>query len=179
MSVPTVTYRPATDRQISFIKRLLAERTLDDTTANLVDTMRAKAVRTELTTRDASEVIEMLLASPKAPSAPPEAPVNEETGDVDGGIYEDGDSLYRVYYGRESGRMLAKEVTLHEDGATYTYAGAARRVLSKDAKRLPLEQVGALGITAGNCLLCGRDLSDPESLDRGIGPICAQNYEVA
>jgi hypothetical protein len=29
---------------------------------------------------------------------------------------------------------------------------------------------------ANHCACCGKELSDPESVARGIGPICADNY---
>ena len=32
------------------------------------------------------------------------------------------------------------------------------------------------GKASGNCSICGRDLTDPESIERGIGPICAAKY---
>ena len=32
------------------------------------------------------------------------------------------------------------------------------------------------GKASGNCSVCGRDLTDPESIERGIGPICAGKY---
>lgn len=163
--------RPVSDKQIKFIAKLVKEK---DTSAieEQVQDARNAVMRQSFSVTEASALIDVLLDQPKVPA-------QESEEQIVGGIYEDGDDLYRVYFGRESGRMLAKKVTIEEDGATYTYAGAASRVLSEQAKRLPVEEVGSLGIVAGNCLICGRDLSDPESLDRGIGPICAQNYEVA
>jgi hypothetical protein len=32
------------------------------------------------------------------------------------------------------------------------------------------------GKASGNCAICGRDLTDPESIERGIGPICAEKF---
>lgn len=34
----------------------------------------------------------------------------------------------------------------------------------------------AYGKTFGVCSCCGRDLTDPASVERGIGPICADNF---
>lgn len=34
----------------------------------------------------------------------------------------------------------------------------------------------AYGKKFGKCAVCARELSDPESVDRGIGPICAEKY---
>lgn len=32
------------------------------------------------------------------------------------------------------------------------------------------------GRLTGSCSCCGRELTDPESVQRGIGPVCAENY---
>lgn len=36
----------------------------------------------------------------------------------------------------------------------------------------PVEALKAHGIATGSCGCCGRELTDPESIQRGIGPIC-------
>lgn len=40
----------------------------------------------------------------------------------------------------------------------------------------PAESAVAYGRRTGNCAICGRELTKGESIDRGIGPICADNY---
>lgn len=40
----------------------------------------------------------------------------------------------------------------------------------------PVNQAIAYGKEYGVCALCGRDLSDPISVERGIGPICAERF---
>jgi hypothetical protein len=59
----------------------------------------------------------------------------------------------------------------------YHYLGAAARHLPTTARRLSLAEVGAMGKTFDHCLTCGRRLDDPESVDRGIGPVCAKKYD--
>jgi hypothetical protein len=36
----------------------------------------------------------------------------------------------------------------------------------------PAAALKAHGIATGSCGCCGRELTDPESIERGIGPIC-------
>lgn len=122
------------------------------------------------TVKLASEVIDYLV------NLPDKADSIEE--DVEPGIYIDIDSnLYRVYLGQKSGRALVKSVSvIGESDVEYTYLGSARRVVATDFRRLSLEEVGSLGRTFNTCLVCGRRLDDPESVDRGIGPICAGKY---
>ena len=40
----------------------------------------------------------------------------------------------------------------------------------------PLAEAIAHGKATGVCSCCGRELTDPESISRGIGPICAKKY---
>ena len=161
--------RPVTEKQIKFIARLVAER---DTAVieEQVQDARNAIMRQSFSSADASALIDSLLDQPRAAEEP-------TADDIEGGVYEDGDDLYRVYFGQKSGRMLAKQVEIDYDGSTtYHYAGAASRVLSAKARRLSVDEIGHLGVLTGQCLICGRRLDDPESVDRGIGPTCASKY---
>ena len=40
----------------------------------------------------------------------------------------------------------------------------------------PKQAAIAYGQRFGSCAVCGRELSDKDSVDRGIGPICAEKY---
>jgi hypothetical protein len=40
----------------------------------------------------------------------------------------------------------------------------------------PAETVIAYGKRTGQCAICSRELTDPESVSRGIGPICADRF---
>lgn len=93
-----------------------------------------------------------------------------------------GDQYVRVYLGQQSGQMLAKRIHAEADGGewvvSYEYLGLASKVLTPDTTpvRMSLEEVGEMGIAFNHCLICSRRLDDPESVDRGIGPVCAANY---
>lgn len=45
--------------------------------------------------------------------------------------------------------------------------------LLADLEQNPLAYIGRHRIESGRCAVCSRDLTDPESIERGIGPICA------
>ena len=172
----TITTRPtewpASDRQRSYIESLLAQRDTSGTAyAGWVPDW-SRSTRSK-----ASDVIDFLVTLPKKTAAP--APARE----FEAGIYRSGDHLVRVYEGQKSGAMLVKQVDRHSDGplpedqyVSYTYLGAASRVLDDSYVRLSMEEVGALGVASNHCLICGRRLDDPESVDRGIGPVCASRY---
>jgi hypothetical protein len=40
----------------------------------------------------------------------------------------------------------------------------------------PIKSAVAYGQQTGICACCGRELTDPDSIERGIGPICASNF---
>lgn len=69
-----------------------------------------------------------------------------------------------------AGRLYAK--LLNQDTWKFDYvAGLVTKLDPKD--RLTLAQAEELGKTWHHCGCCGRELTNPESIDRGIGPICA------
>ncbi len=167
-------FRPATDKQRTFVEKLLREKDLSGTKYAdwTPDWSRA-------TSRTASQVIDYLLTLPRKGEA------NREEGELPAqpGVYWiHGDHLVRVYLGQQSGQMLVKRIHFEQDGdektVSYEYLGSARKVLTPEAtpERLSLEEVGSLGKTFDHCLACGRRLDDPESVDAGIGPICAKRY---
>lgn len=169
---------PASLKQQEFITRLLGER---DTTGTAYEGWTPNWNRS--TSKAASLVITYLLTLPKK-----QAPA--DTPELEAGIYSNIDSVgaqdatfMRVYLGQQSGKMLAKEITHHSDGPlaedqylVMDYRGAASRYVTEGFRRLSLEEVGRWGVTTNHCLICGRRLDDPESVDRGIGPVCATKY---
>ena len=40
----------------------------------------------------------------------------------------------------------------------------------------PTNVISGYGRLTGACALCGRDLTDQDSVDRGVGPVCAKNF---
>lgn len=94
----------------------------------------------------------------------PSAPVITQPG-----FYELDGNIYKVKQGR-SGRLYALHVTQGDTKGTFA-SGVVFR-LTEDMK-LTEERASAFGRITGQCLICGRTLTDPSSIDRGIGPVCA------
>ena len=42
-----------------------------------------------------------------------------------------------------------------------------------------IEALKLLGKLSGFCSFCGRQLDDPDSVERGYGPVCAKKYHLA
>ncbi|WP_156150390.1 DUF6011 domain-containing protein [Gordonia sihwensis] len=160
--------RPATDRQRNYLRSLL-ERTGDDTTVADTDTLTCAA---------ASALIDELLPRAKAAKVTP-PPV-----DVDPDLTPAG--RYRIVYvgaemtvkvdrpttGRWAGWVFVKEIDAD---------GEERRLSRADSKGV-LAVIAATGAKAassaygrftGVCGVCGRTLTNPDSIESGIGPICA------
>lgn len=181
----TLTPHPASEKQIAFLSRLTSERDTSGIT-EMLRKARLSAVEGTFDKRSASALIDALLDCPKAETASLPEP--------EAGVYENGGTLYRVYKGQQSGRMLVSRIDYdtavvpggeESDGepvpsvenVSYDYLGLAARNLPATATRLSLEQVGGLGKEFDHCLVCGRRLDDPDSVDRGIGPVCASKYD--
>lgn len=87
-----------------------------------------------------------------------------ETGNNPGALYvkrDDGTYLGKIFKGAFFGsRDCTPEVS-----------GELRSLISD-----PAAAVKAYGLRTGNCAICNRELTDPESVERGIGPICAGRF---
>lgn len=172
--IPATTYadekpavrRPASEKQVALITKLAAERDWnpnghrgDNPSADTISDVLAGIV---VESRDASAAIDFLFGCAKAP-------VSLATRD-DAGVWVAADgTLFRVYLGQQSGRMLMKKVVGHD----LEYVGQARL---EGLRRATAEEVGTWGKVTGTCLHCERRLDDPVSVDRGIGPVCWAKY---
>jgi hypothetical protein len=82
--------------------------------------------------------------------------------------------LVKVQAARGTGNLYGKTLVSTDGGETYafTYTPGATRGLTQD-HRLSLDAAKAWGKRTGTCCNCGALLTDPVSVDAGIGPICA------
>lgn len=146
---------PASPRQISFLTSLASERDFDLASRNPAG----------LTVREASELIEFLLAMPKPAS-------RVAFVELEVGMYRlDNGDIYRVQRSRESGRLYAKKLDWANN--TFVYEAGAMRVLTAD-DRMTLADAKAWGVETGICCVCSAFLTDPKSVEAGIGPVCAK-----
>ena len=81
-------------------------------------------------------------------------------------------SATRVKANRAGTSVYAMELI----GMQWEYAGREPLGLCTAASRMTLEQAIAYGHATGNCVVCGAPLSDPKSVERGIGPVCAKKF---
>lgn len=62
------------------------------------------------------------------------------------------------------------------DGESFEYDPSAIRDVIQYGHQATLEEASAFGVAFGTCAICGRLLTNPESVERGIGPVCAERF---
>lgn len=166
------TYRTLSAKQAGFLRRLLAERVASASVQALIrDGVEA------LTMKDASSVIESLLASPRIPN---------ESAITTPGVFETPDgAIFIVKPNRARTNLYAKRLVeiggerLAESGdhvhIEFEYAPGAIFKLS-ESMRMDVERARELTVRYGRCIVCGRHLKDAKSVERGIGPVCIQSF---
>jgi hypothetical protein len=174
---------PATAPQLSFINALLRDRDVPAATrealpANLSDLSKAAA----------SNLITALKAAPYARREPVPAPVavaavadvpaapafTPEKGDV---LLSPAANLIIRVRASQQGNLYALTRPASASPAdgplpAFSYAPGLLRNLPADARRLTLSEATAISAAWGECFRCGRTLTDPASVAKGIGPVC-------
>lgn len=78
-------------------------------------------------------------------------------------------------YIRADGHYAGKISPTGEFSPAYETTTAQKERITTVA-RDPLAAAVAHGHETGNCAICSRHLSDPDSVTRGIGPVCAKKF---
>jgi len=82
-----------------------------------------------------------------------------------------------TYSGDVVGKIEAAEATIWASKCAnaLTSRDAVVAIL-EELEANPLEAAKKYGRESGRCCSCGRDLTDPASIENGIGPICIQKF---
>lgn len=153
----------ATPKQLAFLRSLLVDLDAGDPDAAVA------GFAAKLDRRGISKAIDELLVAVKAKRAATKrttSPVS--TTVVPDGMHGVDGRIFKVQTARTSGKPYAKELV----GTSFEYAPGAIKLLSADTV-LSIEAAAAFGKRTGTCCCCARTLTDPKSIDAGIGPICA------
>lgn len=104
------------------------------------------------------------------------APVPRIQGIMDAlspGMYTLNGDYFRVVKSRGSDRMYAQKLTPGIDGDNGKFAYAPGVVAQlRPNHRLDRESAALFGRKTGQCVACGRNLTNTTSIEEGIGPIC-------
>ncbi len=111
------------------------------------------------------------------PKATPKPKVASSNYKVTEGIYKVGETIYKVQPSR-GGNLYAKELILTEEGkaADWEYVGRRPFRTFSAETRLTLEEAKEFGKTHGICCACGALLTAEDSMEAGIGPVCAGRF---
>lgn len=167
---------PATERQVNFIYSLLNDREYPEQSRQ---NLTAALSNGEVSKGKASETIEWLLKQPKkaaATSAPkttsgalPDVPAGRYAVEEDGVL-----KFWRVdrpEQGRWAGYTFLK-IQASDDWYPVRDRARVAKIVGEIAND-PQAASARYGHEIGACGICGRTLTDPESIERGIGPVCA------
>lgn len=173
--IPAPVKNGATEKQINFLIKLMNERDLPWTQDQL----------DKLTKKDASSLIDTILSAPKAPKKVPAGkPAAPKAPEITDGMYlnpETGE-IFKVQYAvHGSGKLYAKKLVVWEDegnlpaSVSFEYAPGMVYKLRPEW-RMTLDQAKEFGALYGTCCVCARTLTKEESIEAGIGPICAGKF---
>lgn len=182
----------ATEPQIAFILSLTDEVGEADAASMLWSNFEATDA-SELSTKDASAYITLLKKAQdelrkqerkaaaerrnrQRKAAAERRVLQEAKAAVEGldeGVYAYEGDVFRVYPARQGGHLLAKR--FNPETREWDYLGAASRFVSADMK-MPLEDAMRFGLDFGICVCCARALTDPDSINAGIGPVCKKRH---
>ena len=159
-----------TEKQAAFIEKLCVERGVEQGDVS------------RMTTGEASQYINSLLAMPKVASASASSASAPGVDVPKVGMYHGpAGRIFRVYLGQQSGRNLVKQLVSDGEGTggyTWQYVGSALTLAKqgKIVRPMTLDEAVKFGKMTQTCVCCGRRLDDPKSVDAGIGPVCAQKF---
>lgn len=162
MDTALATKVPATEAQISFLIKLLAEK-IEDPAKSLDAIKWVNEHRMSKAT--ASAKISEYMAMPKVREA------FSSTPELDEGMYRMNDDIFKVYR-TQAGHLATKQLT--EDGFEYTGRKPLHSLTAEH--RMTLDEAKAYGKVTGTCCNCGRTLTNEDSIEAGIGPICAGKF---
>lgn len=89
------------------------------------------------------------------------------------GMYKVGDQIFKVQWNQERSHLYAKALQKDEDGKWFFsfVPGGLHRI--RPEHKMSKEDAKSFGALYGTCCVCGKTLTNEESIDRGIGPVCA------
>lgn len=187
MQNTTATRQAPTEKQVTFIRRLVQERPQQTLFSGVPE---------DLDRREASKLIDALLKEPKSfaiKSEPAAARAMDRweasasvrhTPVVEPGMYRDPNTqqVYKVQKSKQTDNLYAKKlveitgqrlVDTDESIAHFEFDYDSGAIFKLDAAwRMTLDEAKAFGIRYGVCCVCGITLKDATSVALGIGPVC-------
>lgn len=153
--------KPASEKQIAFATKLIAERVTETTIHDLAG----------ITSREISRMIDGLMTAPRKASA------TVKTERPAPGFYICDGQIIKVQENQARTGVYAKLLVpsgTAKRGSWIYQPGLIDQL--KGAKPATLKLMALYGQGTGTCGICGAELTNAESIERGIGPICASKF---
>jgi len=156
---------PMSERQESFLRSLLAQKTPDADADEIVATLNTLPNPAS----GASSMIDILKQQPNAVKVSHIEPTKPEL--VKGDVHVVNGEYYRVHQAQGSGNLYACKW----DGTRFDYDRGAISKLNPDNK-ITAEQAAEFGHMFERCCFCSTPIDTPESTEVGYGPVCASKH---
>lgn len=166
------------DRQLDFIASLWEQREFPS--AEAAQALAFGTYDDDFGPRQASALIDTLKGLPRRGTR--ERNLAQQRAEVElevGALYAlatgndpDAIEIYRVQRSKSSGKLYALRV--REDGGTEYAPGVVTRL--DPARKLTLAEAQAWGQRTGTCCQCYAKLTNPKSIELGIGPVCRGKF---
>lgn len=161
---------PATDNQLRFLKNLISQRVFEgDKHLQWKAMCLSELEGGSLTIERASKWIDWLKGLPapaKAASTPADLGYYHPIGDLS--------TVFVVVENKEKTSRYAKRLVIDGNRGKWQYDHRRVYELGYTDRyvKFTVEEAAALGKQHGLCIICGRTLTDPKSVEAGIGDIC-------
>lgn len=159
------------EKQVAFMTSLLSQKLPEADAADFISKMDSQ--------KKFSENIDALKAMKAVPARKIAEQATDDATEISDGFYVWDEQVYKVQRAvHGSGNLYAK--LMDEDGHFNFMSGAifklTKAVKAGEAERLTLARAKELGHLYGRCMVCGRTLTDEQSIADGIGPVCATKF---
>jgi hypothetical protein len=174
----------ATHKQIMYIVSLATKRGYD-VRAMVAETDESGEIvlnesgecSPKITKKAASASIKKL----QDPSSVIDAPKIEKPAatkvELEDGMYRFDGRIFKVQHAvHGSGRQYAKELVQFDDDSWGFEIARGMVYKLRPEHKMTLEEAKEFGALYGTCCVCGRTLTNEESIEAGIGPICASKF---
>jgi hypothetical protein len=134
-------------------------------------------MESEPTKADASAKITALKEAKSAKAAPTSK--GATTSAIPNGVHMIDGYIIRIRTsksGNQYGERLLTQIEQEEHGTEWSYEGRKALKGASAATVLTLAQAKAFGVAYGVCAVCGARLKDIDSIEAGIGPVCAKKF---
>ena len=92
---------------------------------------------------------------------------------VEGELWSVEGVIYRIHCSM-AGRLYTKRLT--DSGTSFVYDASGMQKVRTNGTKLTLEEAKEFGKRTGQCCVCAKTLTNPVSIEAGIGPICGGRF---